>query len=630
MNEPFANDAPYFLRRLADQVPSMLAYWDKDLLCRFANRAYERWFGVDPDALIGKSIRQLLGPELFALNEPHINAALAGEPQTFERLVPGADGVGRHSLAHYLPDIVDGEVRGFVVQVTEVTALKAAQAALKESELRFRTLSESSPSGIYYADMHNRRTYTNARWQEIYGLSQEQAHGDGWMRALHPQDRERVLEAWKDAAASGQDLSIEFRICRGDEVRRLRTNAKAVRAEDGHMTGFVGTLDDITDQRLAEDRLRASEHFLDRTGQIAGVGGWEADLRTELVTWSAHTRRIHEVDDDYRPNFLESQEFYPPEAWTKLDAAIRDALRDGTSWDVELPFITARRRPLWVRIFGEVDYEDGVPVRLVGAFQDISEHKQHKAELLREQELRLESERHAAALRDLLKEREEMLDVLAHEVRQPLNNASAALQGAATTLSGVRDEVAAARLMRAQGVIGQVQASIDNTLAVASLLARPAPILPSDTDIDTLLAVAVADMPVAERRRVVIDRATSTRTASMDMSLMRLALRNLLSNALRYSPSERPVTVRVTDSDDPLALVIDVEDGGVGVPPDSVHRLFERSIHRRADLAPPHGLGLGLYIVRRVMELHGGRAELVRNNADGATFRLLVVQHADG
>jgi len=175
-----------------------------------------------------------------------------------------------------------------------------------------------------------------------------------------------------------------------------------------------------------------------------------------------------------------------------------------------------------------------------------------------------------------------------------------------------------------------VQASIDNTLAVASLLARPAPILPSDTDIDTLLAVAVADMPVAQRRRVVIDRATSTRTASMDMSLMRLALRNLLSNALRYSPSERPVTVRVTDSDDPLALVIDVEDGGVGVPPDSVHRLFERSIHRRADLAPPHGLGLGLYIVRRVMELHGGRAELVRNNADGATFRLLVVQHADG
>jgi signal transduction histidine kinase len=223
-----------------------------------------------------------------------------------------------------------------------------------------------------------------------------------------------------------------------------------------------------------------------------------------------------------------------------------------------------------------------------------------------------------------------MLDVLAHEVRQPLNNASAALQGAAATLSGIDDEVAAGRLMRAQAVIGQVQASIDNTLAVASLLARPEPVRPSDTDIDTLLAVAVADMPVAERRRVVIDRATSTRTASMDMSLMRLALRNLLSNALRYSPPNTPVIIRVTDSDDPLALVIDVEDAGAGVPAESVPRLFERGIHSRADLASPHGLGLGLYIVRRVMELHGGRAELVRNDTGGATFRLLMIQHADG
>ena len=623
------HDPPYFLRRLADQVPSMLAYWDRDLRCRFANRAYERWFGVDPDALIGRSIRELLGPQLFALNEPHIRAALAGEPQTFERLVPGADGVGRHSLAHYLPDVVDGEVRGFAVQVTEVTALKAAEAALRQSELRFRTLSESCPSGIYAADAHGHRTFTNTRWQQIYGLSDEDSLGDGWVRVVHPEDRERVLQAWKRACAEGADLAMEFRIRRGDQVRLLTTNARAIHAEDGRVTGFVGSLDDITEQRQAEQRLRASEHFLDRTGQIAGVGGWEVDLRTQRVTWSAHTRRIHEVDEGYTPVFLGSQGFYPPAAWEQLDGAIRSALRDGTSWDVELPFITARGRHLWVRIFGEVDLEDGEPVRLVGAFQDITEHKRHKAELLREHELRVESERHAAALSQLLKERGEMLDVLAHEVRQPLNNASAALQGAAATMRGVHDEATAAGLLRAQAVIGQVQASIDNTLAVASLLARPEPIRPNDTDIDNLLAVAVADMPAAERRRVVIERATRTRTASMDMSLMRLALRNLLSNALRYSPPDRPVVVRVSDSDEPLALIIDVEDSGPGVPAEGIPRLFERGSSKRTELAAPHGLGLGLYIVRRVMELHGGRAELLRNDATGATFRLLVVQHGD-
>ncbi len=629
MTDSPENDPPYFLRRLADQVPSMLAYWDRELRCRFANRAYERWFGVDPDALIGRSIRELLGPQLFALNEPHIRAALDGEPQTFERLVTGADGIGRHSLAHYLPDVVDGEVRGFAVQVTEVSTLKAAEAALKQSELRFRTLSESCPSGIYAADAGGRRTFTNTRWREIYGLDNDESLGDAWMSALHEEDRQRVLDSWKDAATRGADLAMEFRIRRGDEVRLLKTNAKAMRGDDGSVTGFVGSLDDVTEQRQAEERLRASEHFLDRTGRIAGVGGWEVDLRTQRVTWSSHTRRIHEVDDDYTPVFLGSQIFYPPEAWAQLDGAIRSALQDGSSWDVELPFITANGRPLWVRIFGEVDYEAGVPVRLVGAFQDITEHKRHKAELLREQELRVESERHAAALSQLLKERGEMLDVLAHEVRQPLNNASAALQGAAATMRGMHDEDKAAGLLRAQSVIGQVQASIDNTLAVASLLARPEPIRPSDSDIDNLLAVAAADMPAAERRRVVIERATRTRTASMDMSLMRLALRNLLSNALRYSPSDKPVIVRVSDSDDPLALVIDVEDAGPGVPVDAVPRLFERGSHKRTEFAVPHGLGLGLYIVRRVMELHGGRTKLLRNGPDGATFRLWVIQHGD-
>ena len=67
----------------------MLAYWDSDLTCRFANQAYRMWFGVDADRLIGTSLRDLLGPELFALNEPYVIAALNGEAQTFQRLVPG-------------------------------------------------------------------------------------------------------------------------------------------------------------------------------------------------------------------------------------------------------------------------------------------------------------------------------------------------------------------------------------------------------------------------------------------------------------------------------------------------------------------------------------------------------------
>ncbi|MEP7295553.1 MAG: PAS domain-containing sensor histidine kinase [Burkholderiales bacterium] len=372
MTDALDADATYYMRLLVDRVPSMLAYWDHDLKCRFANRAYERWFGVDPDRLLGTSIRDLLGPELFAKNEQHIRGALAGSRQVFERIVPGPGGVERHSLAEYIPDIVDGMVKGFLVQVTEVTELRQTQAALT-----------------------------------------------------------------------------------------------------------------------------------------------------------------------------------------------------------------------------------------------------------REQQLRAQIEAHASEVDTLLRERTEMLDVLAHEVRQPLNNASAAMQSAQRALVGAGAEFASERVVRARAVLGQVLTSVDNTLAVASMLAGPNPIQVDDADIDTLINIVVEDLPPDERDRIRVDRETTTRTAMMDMSLMRLALRNVLSNALKFSPEGSGVSMRIADSDTPPALLIDVSDAGPGVPADLLPRLFARGA-RGGDRDAGHGLGL--YIVKRVMSLHGGTVEVTRTGPEGSTIRLVLVQ----
>jgi two-component system, OmpR family, sensor kinase len=367
-------DVAYHMGLLVDRIPTMLAYWDRSLKCRFANRAYETWFGVKPDDLLGMSVQKLLGPKIFALNEPFMRKVLAGERQVFERIIPGPDGVERHSLAEYIPDLVDGEVQGFLVQVTNVTELKQTQAALH-----------------------------------------------------------------------------------------------------------------------------------------------------------------------------------------------------------------------------------------------------------RESELRLQIEEHAARLQTLLQERSEMLDVLAHEVRQPLNNASAALQSALESLRSRNDAFASQQVVQAQVVLGDVLSSIDNTLTVASLLARPDPIHRDDTDIATLVQVAIADMPVAERGRIQFHRDTTTRTALMDMSLMRLALRNVLSNALKFSPQGSVVQVRVADSEDPPALLIEVRDAGPGIPPTLMSHLFTRG-GRGGSGKAGHGLGLGLYIVERVMSLHGSTVEVVSTGTEGTTIRLTISQ----
>lgn len=259
---------------------------------------------------------------------------------------------------------------------------------------------------------------------------------------------------------------------------------------------------------------------------------------------------------------------------------------------------------------------------------------QRATELAREQERRAQTELHVAEQRALVAERdqmlarrEEMLTALAHEVRQPLNNASAALQSAAEGLTDDDSDRlrAAQRLQRANTVLMQVTAALDNTLTDAVLLGGSEAISLQDTDIDMLVSLAIADINPAARERVQRERTTPTRTASMNPGLMRLALRNLIINALTYSPADRPVVVRIADSDDPLALLIDVSDAGQGIAADLLPRLFTRGV-RGANAHHGLGHGLGLSIVRRVMEMHGGEVRVEQNSARGLTMRLVIPQ----
>ncbi len=129
-----------------DEIPALIAYWDRDQRCCYANRSYVEWFNYRPEDLVGHTMLELLGPNLYEANRPYIEGALRGERQQFDRdLFHGPSGEKRHTQAHYIPDKVGNVVKGFIVLVFDVTdKVRAEKRALEAAEAKARFLATMS------------------------------------------------------------------------------------------------------------------------------------------------------------------------------------------------------------------------------------------------------------------------------------------------------------------------------------------------------------------------------------------------------------------------------------------------------------------------------------------------------
>lgn len=297
MNHNGDRDASEYLLRVVEQVPSMLAYWDKDLICRYANRAYQRWFGKDPAALLGTSIRDLLGPELFALNEPYILGALRGEEQTFERVVPGPGGARRHSLATYVPDIVGGAVVGFLVQVTEVTKLKEAEAALLRQSEILRSVTEAIPAKVAVLGQDRRYRLVNRAFERQWGIPGERVIGCTPEAVMGPQEFKRRREHL-ERAFTGEVVTFELDFPGSEGTKYSSVSFIPLRLDTGEVDGLVIVAQDITLQKCEELRLKELVLHDPLTG-LLNRAGFEQYLERTLHAGGGSALALLYIDLDY-------------------------------------------------------------------------------------------------------------------------------------------------------------------------------------------------------------------------------------------------------------------------------------------------------------------------------------------
>jgi PAS domain S-box-containing protein len=255
------------LQTLLDAVPSMIGYWDQQLINRFANHAYGLWFGTDPAHMAGRRMPEVMGAARFEPDRGHVEAVLCGEPQTFERSLTLPDGHSRHALAHYLPDRVDGEVQGFYVLIHDVTELTEGRQRLADSEAFLERAGRLAAVGGWRLELASRALTWTKETFLIHGLPTGAAQPTlAQSIAFHPEAARETLEAALQRAieqGGGWDLELPLTTADGRAIW-VRTIGEAEHdgPPEAPPTRLVGAIQDITARREADaalDAKRAAE-----------------------------------------------------------------------------------------------------------------------------------------------------------------------------------------------------------------------------------------------------------------------------------------------------------------------------------------------------------------------------------
>ena len=255
-------------RSLVEGMDDVIVSFTPDGTISYCSPNVREFGGYDPEEEIGQHFSKYIADQgaLGGLVEAFTHAMAIGEPLRVEFLYQPAD---REPFIVEVSGtvIIDGssdQPAGVQCIVRDVSEHREMEGALRESEDRFRTLAEFSPVGIYMTDIDGSCTYTNPRWQEMAGLTFDEALGDGWTSGLHPDDREQVFSAWQGMVSLEGKWGKEYRFRTPDGVTTwvygLATSRKN---EKGEVIGFIGVNTDITEQKSVELELRESREQLD-------------------------------------------------------------------------------------------------------------------------------------------------------------------------------------------------------------------------------------------------------------------------------------------------------------------------------------------------------------------------------
>lgn len=519
-----------------------------------------------------------------------------------------------------------GAVTKILSTSRDITEARFATEKVRVSEERFRSLVTATAAIVWNASGTGKFDAEQPGWTTFTGQLYESMKDLGWLDAVHPDDRERTSTLWKNGIASGAMYEIEHRLRRSDgQFRHMSVRAVPIKTADDNIIEWVGIHSDIHDLKTAQSVHQDTEERVRLATESAKLGLWVWYPDTDRVVWE--NSRFHEIfgmSSDAPPGNVRQflTDFIHPDCVADFGQALARTIETGAHFNFECRIRRTDGTALWVEFFGNRQPNlDGQPLRIIGTVADITASKE------REEELRCL----AANLSEADRRKTEFLATLAHELRNPLAPIRHGLElmrlhaNNFETFSQVRDML--------DRQVNQMVHLVNDLLDIARITNGKVELRKECAVVGDLVKMAIeTSLPLinASAHRLTVTIPGEAIHVCVDPGRVSQVISNLLNNAAKYTPEGGVIELAVTL--DGHEVAISVTDNGIGIAPESIDAIFGLFRQVGHDFERSQGgLGIGLSLVRQLVELHGGTASATSAGTGGGstfTIRLGVVDGA--
>ena len=496
----------------------------------------------------------------------------------------------------------DGKCIGIHGAFQDISAAKKAE----DNILNISKFPDENPFPVLRSDRDGKLLYANKSSNNLLeSWKVERGH------LLPPVWRERIKKAHIHKEIEEYEVSYSG-------VTLLMAVTPIANTEYVNIYGF-----DISERKKNVEELNRIKILLDEIQTVAGVGGWEVDFEKETHIWTRENYRIHDTSpDEYTPTIESAIDFYTPDSRPIIQKAVENAKKYGTPFDLELDITTAKGRKVAIHTSSKIIRKNGQTVRMLGAFQDISERKEKEIEL----------KEALARAEEASRAKNQFLATMSHEIRTPLNG----IMGFSEILENALHQLECPerkKLIEYLDIVvtcgKNVNDLINDILELASLEAgknnvkmekfSPSKIIQESINIFNFKAVK-KNIDLKFEFKLL---PTTVRGAKRQF---RQVVFNILGNAVKFT-NKGEVLVKADYRNG--ALIIDVQDTGIGIPEDMKEKILEPFTQvDQSSTRKYSGTGLGLTIVSKILESIGGMMKIKSKLNEGSTISFIFPAEA--